>query len=113
MDTQERQHPENASYPPPRRALNRAARDAVGILVGGLIGWGISHYYYVESGKDLEKEAGELRHMSTIMLRGMEQAGWVKLSRDATGRITGMVIELRGTGAAEATGAGSLEAPSK
>ncbi len=31
------------------------------------------------------------------MLRGMEQAGWVKLNKDSEGNIKGFIIELSGS----------------
>ena len=80
----------------------------IGSLLGAGFGWGVSHYYYVESGKDLEMEAAKLRRLNTIMLTGMENAGWVKLNRDQAGEITGLIIDLSGGGRGEASGGATL-----
>jgi hypothetical protein len=61
-----------------------------GVLLGGLITW----FYYKRSGDELAKEAARLRHLSTVMLNAMEDAGLVKLNRDQSGEIKGRVIPL-------------------
>lgn len=61
-----------------------------GILFGGLITW----FYYKRSGDELAKEAARLRHLSTIMLNAMEDAGLVKLNRAESGEIKGRVVPL-------------------
>lgn len=81
-------------------------------LVGGLISWGITHVYSVESSKELKEEAAKLRQLNLIMLNGMEDAGLMTQSRDAAGQPTGIVIKLGGSGQAEAHSAATLS-PSK
>lgn len=61
-----------------------------GALLGGLITW----FYYKRSGDELAKEAARLRHLSTVMLNAMEDAGLVKLNRDQSSEIKGRVIPL-------------------
>jgi hypothetical protein len=61
----------------------------LGILVGGVITWFASWYFYVRSAKDLEQEAAGLRRVSNMLLVSMEHAGWIRLNRDNAGRITG------------------------
>ena len=61
-------------------------------LVGGLITWFVSRFYYVQASKDLSKEANDLRQLTELMLRGMEEAGWVEYKRDDEGNTLGMVF---------------------
>jgi hypothetical protein len=63
------------------------------LLLGSLIGWGVSAYYAREADKDTQRQ----ERMLTTLLLTAEQQGVVKLARDAKGGITGgRVIELRG-----------------
>lgn len=54
-----------------------------GVLLGGLITW----VYYKRPDDELAKEAARLRHLSTVMLNALEDAGLVKLNRDQSGEI--------------------------
>lgn len=83
-------------------------RDILLTLVGALFGWGISHYYYVESLNDMKAEAKEQKRINDLILRGIESAGTIKYSRDASGKITGVSIELRGKSTASASASGKL-----
>lgn len=69
--------------------------DFVFLALGGLIGWLISHRYYLKSGKELVTEAAELRRLSTLVLRGMEEANLVEWTKDDTGRVTGITFHLQ------------------
>jgi hypothetical protein len=64
-----------------------------GVLLGGLITW----FYYKRSGNELATEAAQLRHLSTIILNVMEDAGFVKLNRADSREIKGRVIPLSAT----------------
>jgi hypothetical protein len=75
-------------------------------LIGAFITGVVSRYYYMRAAKELQQEADELRRLTTLVLRAMENAGWANLNRDASGRIMGLVIRasghLRGTGSLSA-----------
>jgi hypothetical protein len=90
--------------------MNSWVSTGVGVLLGGLITWLVSWLYYRTSARELRAEAAELRRLTTLMLRGMEHAGWVRLNRDAEGRITGGFIEilLSGSTTLSATVKGTL-----
>lgn len=66
------------------------------LLFGGLITWYFSRLYYKKSGDEMATEAARLRHLSTVMLNAMEDAGIVKLNRAQSGEIIGRVVELSG-----------------
>lgn len=53
-------------------------------------------------------EAAKLRKLNSILFTGMENAGWVKLNRDQAGEITGLIIDLSGSGGGEASGGATL-----
>ncbi len=63
------------------------------ILVGGLITWLVSRFYYIRASNDLSKEANRLREFTELMLRGMEAAGWVEYNRDDRGNPIGIVFK--------------------
>ena len=64
------------------------------ILVGGVITWFVSRFYYIRASNDLGKEANQLRELTKLMLRGMESAGWVEYNRDDKGNPIGIVFKL-------------------
>jgi hypothetical protein len=63
---------------------------AVGAFVGTVAGWGITHYYARRSSQELRREAESLRRLTTLILRGLEEAGLVEFSRDEQGRFIGI-----------------------
>lgn len=46
--------------------------------------------------------------MEELVLRGIESVGNIKYSRDASGKVVGVVIELKGSASASATATGDL-----
>jgi hypothetical protein len=78
-----------------RGALNFVSwRNVLSFLIGGLITFIVSWFSYMRAGKDLKKEAEELRKINTLILRGLEQQG-VDFSKDQEGNITGIMIKLK------------------
>lgn len=77
-------------------------------LLGALAGWGVSHLYYLKSLNDLKADAEERRRMEELVLRGIESVGSIKYSRDATGKIVGVVIELKGSATSSTSATGDL-----
>lgn len=82
--------------------------DIILFILGTLIGWGITHAYYVRSLNDLKADAKERMRVYSLLLRGIESIGTIKYSRDASGKETGVVIELYGSAKASATATGEL-----
>ena len=70
-----------------------AVSSAVGTLAGGLITFLCSRHFYLKAAKGLEREAVELRRLTTLVLRGMEESGLAELNRDESGRITGLILK--------------------
>ena len=54
-------------------------------VIGGLVTLLVSTIFYALATRDLKKEAGELRHLSDLLLLGMEKQGWIRLNWDKTG----------------------------
>ncbi len=55
---------------------------ALGAIVGGIIGWGISYYFY------------KMREMpDTLLLRALENAGFVEFNRNDMGEMTGTIAD--------------------
>lgn len=77
-------------------------------LLSVLIGWGISHVYYLKALDDVQADAEERRRVAELVLRGIESIGYIKYSRDASGKVLGVVIELKGSAAASATSKSDL-----
>ena len=86
------------------------SRDTVLTLVGILAGWLISHAYYLRALSDMKSDADERRRVEELVFRGIESIGDLKYSRDTSGRVVGVSIELRGeaVGGAQASGALSV-----
>ncbi|MGD0886162.1 MAG: hypothetical protein ABSA46_15055 [Thermodesulfovibrionales bacterium] len=91
----------------------------VGVILGGLITWGVSRYYYQKGSADLGKAASHLstqtdklfsktkelegetkviHNLNTITLNGMSNAGLADLYRDKDGNIIGLNGTARLTG---------------
>lgn len=83
-------------------------RDILLTVVSALSGWAISHYYYVRALNDMKADAEERHRVEELVFRGIEAIGNLKYSRDPTGRVVGVVIELRGEASAEASAKGDL-----
>lgn len=79
------------------------------VLIGGVITGGVSWYYYQRASNDLKDEAGALREETerlreeaakrqdtTLIMRGLEEAGLVEYNRDEQGEIVGIVIKISG-----------------
>ncbi|MFZ0928903.1 MAG: hypothetical protein WAN11_09900 [Syntrophobacteraceae bacterium] len=81
----------------------------VGVIIGGLITLLVSWFYYVKASQDLtraskdllqvneslKEETTRIIRMNEIGLGILEEKGYVKLNRDAQGKIVGRVIELK------------------
>ncbi|MFC1972336.1 hypothetical protein ACFLVE_02900 [Chloroflexota bacterium] len=78
------------------------------VLVGGAITWLAARYHYVKAANELIRETGELRHLTTLVLRILENSGFAELNRDESGKIVGHVINL--SGASNGTSTASAEA---
>lgn len=89
-------------------SLKILQRDIVLSIVGVLIGWGISHLYYLQAQEDAKADAEERRRVDALILRGIESVGVIKYSRDASGKVIGVVIELSGAASAVSTATGGL-----
>jgi hypothetical protein len=64
-----------------------------GTVIGGLITYAVSRYYYQQASKDLRQEAldlrretREVRHYVNVLISCLESAGQIKVTRDAEGR---------------------------
>lgn len=89
--------------------VNGATRmDVILMIVGALIGWAISHFYYVKSLNDLKIDAEERKRVEELIFRGIESIGTIKYTRDTSGKIKGVVIELRGAAISNASATGDL-----
>jgi hypothetical protein len=78
----------------------------VPVLIGAGVTWLAAWLYYKKAGDKLKQEATELRRLTNLVLHGLEDAGLVKLKRDASGKIMGLIVELSG----EVIGVGSMSA---
>ncbi len=70
----------------------------ISLLAGAFVTWIVARYYYMRAGDELRQEASELRKLNSMILQALEKKGWVKLDRDASGKILGFVFEYAGSG---------------
>lgn len=83
-------------------------RDIVLTVIGALAGWGISQFYYVRALTDMKADAAERSRVEELVFRGIEAVGSLKYTRDASGKVVGVLVELRGQASGAATATGSL-----
>jgi hypothetical protein len=57
---------------------------------------------------DVKADAEERRRVEELVLRGIESIGDIKYSRDPSGKVVGVVVELKGSASAKATATGDL-----
>lgn len=81
------------------------------VLVGAGITWLVSWLYYRKAGDELKRESAklmqeslELERLNRLLLHGLENARTMELVKDASGKPTGIVIEISAT----MTGDGSI-----
>lgn len=60
------------------------------VILGGLITWVASKYYYLRSGKELKEEAEKIRLLNKMILESLEQSGLAEIARDKFGNIVGL-----------------------
>jgi hypothetical protein len=66
----------------------------VAIATGAIVTWLVTWWYYMRAARDLTLETEKLRNMMRIALETLEKYGLVRLNRDASGQIVGMVHEV-------------------
>jgi len=62
---------------------------ALGILFASFVNW----WFYIRASRDLKLETKKLRNLLRIVLQALEDAKMVKLNRDASGEIIGMIFD--------------------
>ena len=67
----------------------------LGVLCGGIITIVVAHVYYTTASRDLKKEASDLRKLTILMLRALEQGGLPKFTKDEEGLFKGLLDELK------------------
>ena len=87
------------------------SRDIVLTVLSALAGWAISHIYYVRALHDMKADTDEHRKVDALVFRGIEAIGNLKYSRDASGKVMGVAIELRGHASSGAVATGNLGIP--
>jgi hypothetical protein len=65
-------------------------------ILGVFSGWIISDYYYEKALTDQKAGEAELRKMFDLIFLALEKGGTVTYSRDASGKVVGVVMELKG-----------------
>ena len=80
----------------------------IGVLIGGVITWRVSLFYYKKAGDELKQEATnlmqeaiEVDRLTNLVLHSLENAGIVELVKDASGKSTGIKINISGMFAGE------------
>ncbi|MEO6824455.1 MAG: hypothetical protein ABI167_07000 [Nitrosospira sp.] len=77
-------------------------------LVAALVGLGIADYYYQKSLSDLHAEAEEQKNELKYLTMGIERVADIKYSRDASGRVVGVLIELKSSATSGVTAEGDV-----
>lgn len=64
-----------------------------GVISGLIVGFG----FHSAAGRELKREAGELRRLNRLLLGGLEKGGWVEFGRRPDGSISGIKLSISGT----------------
>ncbi len=60
------------------------------VALGGVITFVVAWWFYMRAARQLSTEAARLRRLTVLMLRGMEETGLVRFSRDTSGEFSGL-----------------------
>lgn len=75
-----------------------------GIVSGIVSSMIVGALFYRLGGKDLKREANELRRLNILIIRALDQAEMIDVSYDETGRPTGLVFRQHTSGTVTPTG---------
>lgn len=89
-----------------RRALG--TRDVILAVASLFLGWLIAHGYYLRALADMQADAEERQRVNELVLRGIESVGTVKYARDASGKVTGVSVQLTGEARSTSRAEGEL-----
>jgi len=65
------------------------------VVVGGVITFLCSWVFYSRAAIQLRSETTELRRLTTLVLRAMEEGGLAELNKDENGGIPGLILKGR------------------
>jgi peptidoglycan biosynthesis protein MviN/MurJ (putative lipid II flippase) len=66
---------------------------SIGVVIGAVVAWVVTYVYYRRAGDALRDESEKLRKLTMKVLRGLEEAGLIRLARDPDGNLTGGLLE--------------------
>lgn len=89
-----------------RRELG--TRDVVLAVASLFLGWLIAHGYYLRALADVQADAEERQRVNELVLRGIESVGTIKYARDASGKVTGVSVQLTGEARSTSQAGGEL-----
>ena len=69
---------------------------AVGVILGGVITWGVSWYFYKKAGDELNVEAKQLKLTSDLIMYKLQYPDTpTQIKRDEKGNVTGLIVEMK------------------
>lgn len=77
-------------------------------VLGSVSSWWMSAYFYEKSLNDSKAGAEQAERMNALILRGIESIGTIEYSRDSSGKIYGVKIELSGATSNNSAATGTL-----
>ena len=76
----------------------------IGIVSGLITGTMTCAVFYWLGGKDLKREAEDLRRLNILTIRALHHAGLAEINFDAAGKPVGLVFSFRSSGGIRASG---------
>jgi hypothetical protein len=68
---------------------------AIGIILGGLITWGVALVYYKKAGNELIAESKKLKQATDLILYKLQYPNApTQLKRNENGEVVGLVVEM-------------------
>jgi len=83
------------------------------LFVGGIITWYVSKKFYLRATEDLNEKASKLVKKIDFILKGMEEEGRIKWTKDEQGNVIGIFLQLSGSSHIKFNATGNLTKKTK
>jgi len=69
--------------------------NAIYLMLGGLITFLVSRYYYKKASEELKRETESLHNNTILILRGLKENGIIDYTEDEYGNPKGLIVTLK------------------
>jgi len=69
--------------------------EAIFLMLGGLITFLVSRYYYKRASEELKRETESLHKNTILILRGLKENGIIDYTEDEYGNPKGLIVKMK------------------